>query len=490
MSETAFLQNAIARAHHQLRGGRRNAITYSIGYAVIIGGLMVLAVRADIDDTQEILYGWTIALLALQIGILVLYGGSAVRAAIRRDITTGMIASHRLMPMSGTQAVAGYIIGSCPQPLAVAASNFLLGILIAGPAKISPGDWIAANVVLLVFAACSWVVVACASLVSPRSAGAALVALVMFTISGGVVATLIPAFTVVCSPIVGSTIFGIVMKGASWSPMLHMSITAQIVIASFFFIAATRKYQRDDVVAIPPLLGTLILAVYAGISVLGIRHWSALQPAMWNLAGDVTTPQVIGSIVAGFMLSFIPLISAAWLQEDYRRRRLLSDPALGRRPANSILLAFVAALMLTSIPAMVLPRPELTAFRLTATLVCAAATLIPVAYLLRLIYRTRAGISYLLALWIGLAWITPWVIAFGVLVASGIDDTMRIPLGWARSEFVASFSPIGSLISIWTNSKAAPYLVGLFFQIALAALMAIFYHRLRSSATDLRVPVA
>ncbi len=488
MSDIPFLRNALAWAHHRLRGGRRSAIVQATGFFFIVGGLVVLAVRADPHETRNILYGWMHALLALQVAILLLYGGAAVRNAIRRDATTGMIASHRLMPISGAQAVSGYVLGACPQPLAVGGANLLLGILVAGPARVNPTDWIAANALLALFAACSWVVIACASLVSPKSAGAVLVALIAIALSGGFLLTIVPAFSVICSPLVGSTIFGIVMKGAAWSPDLHLSIMCQFIVTGLFFVAAARKYRRDDVLAVGPLLGMVIVALFVGITLVGIRNWSSLQPMIATIIGDLRPLQVIGSMTAGVMVSMLPIAAGAWLAEEHRRRRILKDPALGRRPVNCVFLAVAAGLLLVLIAGLGMPAGEVSPRRVLSTAVCLVATLVPIAYLLRLIYRTRATVGFLLSLWIALAWVGPWVISFAVLAAYGIDEATRVPVAWSKSEYVAAFSPIGSLISIWTNTEM-PWLTGLIFQAATAGGMALLYHTRRATEADLHVPV-
>lgn len=488
MSDIPVLQNALAWCHYRLRGGGRSAILQSVGFFFVIGALIMLAVRADPSSMQDILYGWMIALLALQIGILVLYGGSAVRNAIRKDVTTGMIASHRLMPISGSQAMIGYIVGACPQPVAVALANFLLGLLIAGPARINPGDWIAANALLGLFAVCSWIAVACASLISAKAAGGVIAAIVLISLSGGFLLTVVPAFTVICSPLVGSTIFGIVMKGAAWSRVLHLSIIGQLVVTAIFFIAGTRKYRRDDVLALGPLLGMAMLIIFVFVSVVGIRNWPALQPTISNFTGEMHHLQVIASMTTGLLLALLPVSAAAWLQEDYRRRRILNDPALGRRPVSTTALAVASGVLVALIAGFAPPSEADWMRRLAYTTVCLVAALVPLSYLLRLTYRVRAGAGFLVSLWIALTWVGPWLVSFGVLMAYGIDEAQRIPLAWERSEYVASFSPIGSLISIWTSSST-PYLVGVIFQVAVAALPALFYHTRRPPAGELYVPV-
>lgn len=487
MNDAPIVQNSLAWVHFRLRGGWRSTLLQSGGFLVAIGGLILLSVRSDPNELKSILYGWVVVLLALQLGILLLYGGSAVRNAVRKDVTTGMIASHRLMPISPWQAVAGYVIGACPQVLALALANLLIGILIAGPGGLSPADWVAANALLLLFAVCSWVVIACASLISAKSAGAVLIAIILIAISGGFLLTLIPAFTVICSPLVGSTVFGIVMRGAAWSDVLHLSIMAQLTVTALCYVAAARRYRRDDVLAFSPPLGMLALAVFATISLLGIRNWASLQPMISQVAGDLKDLQALGSMSAGMLLAFVPISAAAWLQEDYRRRKAFADPALGRKPSNCVLLAIVSAGLIVLIPALTLDAERFN-LRLLSTFACLAVALIPVAYWFRLIYRTRASAGMLLALWIVLTWVGPWVVSFGVLVAHGLDKAVELPDAWGRSELVASFSPVGALISIW-NGNEMRYLPGLAGQAILAAAIALFYHTRPRGAANSHVPV-
>ena len=58
-----------------------------------------------------VLMGWTTGLLGLQGAILGLYGCSVVGNAVRRDISAGLLESHRLMPVSAGTAVLGYVTG-------------------------------------------------------------------------------------------------------------------------------------------------------------------------------------------------------------------------------------------------------------------------------------------------------------------------------------------------------------------------------------------
>jgi hypothetical protein len=287
--------------------------------------------------------------------------------------------------------------------------------------------------------------------------------------------------------VVGSTIFGIVMKGAAWSDVLHLSVIAQLAATSLFFVAAARKYRRDDVPAVSPVLGLIIVGFFVAITLIGIRNWPALQPMISGITGAINSLQALASMILGITIAFLPVGAAAWLQEEYRRRRLLNDSALGRKPLNSVALALLSAVLLAMIPAIALSESSIS--RNGCTLACLAATMVPIAYLLRLTYRVRAGAGLLIALWIVVAWIGPWIVSFGVLVAHGIDDALKVPAAWERGETIASFSPIGALISIWTGTEQR-YVPGLVFQVVIALLMALLYHTRRSDPHEVFVPVA
>src|SRR4051794_10467264 len=91
--------NALAWAHFRQRGGWMRAGTFTVGAMVLLGVLIITSARLNPDEKPRILWGWTTGLLALQAAGLALYGTGRVSGAIRADIQSKLIDSHRLMPL-------------------------------------------------------------------------------------------------------------------------------------------------------------------------------------------------------------------------------------------------------------------------------------------------------------------------------------------------------------------------------------------------------
>jgi hypothetical protein len=487
MTDSPLLNNSMAWVHYRMKGGLRNAFLFAAGYFLIVGGLIVFSVRVDPRAMQSTLQGWMIALLFLQIGILVLYGGGAVRNVIRKDFTTGMIASHRLMPISGTEAMVGYVLGSAAQPVAVAIANLLLGVLVTGPASLNTVDWLKGNALLGLFALCAWIVVAAIAMLSPKSAGGLMAGLMILAVPGSMILVAVPALTAICSPLVGPTIYGLVMKGSPWSPVLHTSTSAQVAVTILFFIAGARKFRRDDVLAVGPILGLVLVAMFSVISIAAILNWRSLQPMLFGMTGRMPELQLISSTIMGLLLAFLPVSAAAWLQESYHRRKRLGDSALGRRPLNFVVVAIVAAALIAMMGRFCSPmgrRPYHPEF---ITFLCLAAALLPIGCVMRWRYRTRSTAATFVCLWIVVAWVGPWLVSAAIVVARGYGEAVRLADAWEQSEFITGFSPIGTIIAVWA-SPDIQLVCGLVFQVVLAAVVFALARRRRDTG-EIIVPV-
>src|SRR5205823_2015798 len=139
--------------------GLRNTLATTVGYTRIISTLIYATVRFNPDNSSRILGAWTLGLLGLQTGILLLFGCMTVGAAVRLDHTSKMIESHRLMPTTATTAILGYVLGAPVQAMSIALANFTIGIIVANSAQVALARWVMANAILLGFAIFIWVIV-------------------------------------------------------------------------------------------------------------------------------------------------------------------------------------------------------------------------------------------------------------------------------------------------------------------------------------------
>src|SRR3954471_3533637 len=137
----------------------RNMVATTIGYTLLMSAIILATVRYNPLATSRILSAWTLGLLGLQTGILLLFGCMTVGAAVRLDHTSKMIESHRLMPTSAASAIVGYVLGAPCQALSMALANFVIGAIVANSAQVTLTRWAMANAILLGFVIFIWVVV-------------------------------------------------------------------------------------------------------------------------------------------------------------------------------------------------------------------------------------------------------------------------------------------------------------------------------------------
>src|ERR1700683_5871684 len=94
-----YFDNAIAWAQFRIKGGWKNLLTVSLGYAALIAVGVSLAYQSGHtpSDRRDIMEGASLMLLVAQVIILLLLGSMAVGGAIRNDLHNRQIESHRLV---------------------------------------------------------------------------------------------------------------------------------------------------------------------------------------------------------------------------------------------------------------------------------------------------------------------------------------------------------------------------------------------------------
>jgi len=438
--------NALAWSHFHLRGGWTRSLTFTGATMAILAMLIITSARLNPNDGGRTLFGWTTGLLTLQAVCMTLYGSGRVSAAIRQDLQSRMIDSHRLMPLPPMHAVAGYIMGAAGQPIVFAVGVFLIGGLTAGAAGVDLSRWAFANAILLAFSAFVWVVCAYAAF-GARLGGAMLFfPLAIPYMSQGGALTLWPGMTVLLSPVIGNSIFDLRTTGIVLPATYAIAFAAQAYFATILFIAASRKYRRAGEVGIDTLLGLCLLAGWVAVTCVGLREWEDFRPRGWSPVSVSETAQIVGSMVAGLLIA-LPAISANVLERlAWRRHEVLRDPAPLRRPIPIALVIAVAAGLLLLIPFAAPHQAELIKKSLVLRSgACVVMALLGIYFLFELLYRAgrRAGIAVFL--WMLLAWGGP--------IAA---DLVRYRLGdMGESEFIAGFStcsPVGALIVLWGGS--------------------------------------
>jgi hypothetical protein len=476
--------NALAWGQFHLRGGWPRFWGFASFYAIAVGSLMGLAIVAGNASAGAFKY----ALIGVQAGVLVLFIGARVGNAIRQDLTSRMIESHRLMPLSPSQAVLGYLLGPAAHPLALVAANMVLGLFLSAVGGTPAALWLTANAVLLEFAAFTTIALAFGAFAGKGSSAAVWVGFFVSMYSFAAVGFILPAVNVLASPLAGHTVFNLGVTGGEAAAFYAPAAAFHVWIGGVFFLGACRRYRRDDRLALGWDLGLALLAGWIATSAYAIRRWEDYRPGMMREELARADVQFLGSLAAAMLLAIIPLKGAAFVAADFEARRKLADPSLRRRPLPPMVIALAAAalgLLLAMVPLTELPsradapsaswRAAGDAVARTALVLVAFFT--STLYLLRLLYRLGRDprFSWIIA-WVALTWLLP----LGA-------DTLRWYMTDTHADVlqtISTLSPIGALIKVWTG-RPADTTVGLIFQLLLAGtLMAVFHAYGRRAAAQ------
>ncbi len=432
--------NAISWAAIRLQGGWKNILLTAAGYAAFVVVVVMTAAQIATIPLAVLMYNLLVALLAVQGGWLLLFASSRIQASVRRDISNGMIESHRLMPLPPTHAVAGYLLGPTAQPMSLVAATFLVGCFVAHAAAVALPRWLVANLLLLELAAVVWVAVGTSAL---HNAQAAFLAVFVVTpsIMNGNVAHVLPGAILLIPPITGKTIFQ--MQGQL--DRVHViGFALHAVIAAVFVRAAARRYVRSDAPAMTALMGLMLLACWSVASIVAMRLWDEVRPTAWGWgAKDPSGVTVICTIVVGMLLAVAPLTQAvrpsAVTGGRDRSWRLILTP----------LAVLLLAIGLTILPATFAPAAIDQMNRQRAlhhTAIAVASVGLSVCLLARAFYLHGVGAWLAIAIWLVLTCVGP--IAYDAGHHALLGDGSEFRLG-----AISDLSPVGALHAAWIRGQ-------------------------------------
>ncbi len=460
--------NAITWAQFQLRGGWRNILPVSGAYAVIIGVLIVVSMRIDPTAASQALAGWTMGIFALQIATLVLFGSAAINRTARREFTSRMIESHRLMPLPPVDAVLGYLVGSQSQVLAIAVVNLALGSFTTALSGLGVGleDWLLANAILGCFALCGWLVILLLALISRAGFTFIAIFLTVCVIGHQGIPGMFPGLTLLFTPVTGNTLFAMLTPVAPPPPAYLIPLAAQAFLAAVCFLAATRKYTREDIPAFSPALGLLVLFIWAYVSLVGITDWDTYRPRALDAEELGDSVAVVTAVLVAMFLAIVPVASAAWSHVLWHRHQRLRDPAPMKRPAPGLPLVIAASALVVLIPAVVSREDGVSTLGLVCIGFSCVAFLVGVDYLLRLCYTIETSPTWLVLLRIFLTWSVPLILD---LVRVSLTNLSHLDHPFSA---ITGASPLGTLILAWQQSDWHIHMVpGVVVQFLLAAAM-------------------
>ena len=219
-------------------------------------------------------------LFVIEAFLLVVVGALRVAGCIRIDITTGMIESHRLMPLAPSRAVLGYLFGTTSHVISLVLLNMLIMAAVAPMAVVSLDNFVIAQMVLALFALLTWTFAAVGTMLFKQA-----LPLLMFGLIGGKLRParscgnggILPGISILASPFLGETIFNLSGGRVVMRAAYPLAFAAQMrTFSLIFFLAACRRAYRDAHACVAfsgCRSGRGFVGVWGLLSTLGIRVW-------------------------------------------------------------------------------------------------------------------------------------------------------------------------------------------------------------------------
>jgi hypothetical protein len=484
---TAILDNPIGWAQFRLVGGWKNLILTCLAYAAIFGGLMFGFARAQSlhVNPANMFMAFAELFLGLQVLALLIYGSLRVGMAVRSDVKSGVIESHRLMPVSSPSAVLGYLLGAPIQALSLFVVNLLLGAVATSGAGLPLDSWMLSNAILLVFALFIWMIILFFSFrIGPLIIAMIFGLLIVLSImAGNESLILVPAANLLASPLIGHTIFDPRHRPAV-DAVPAAAMFAQLFIAGLYFIAAGRRYRDDEAVGFDPTLGLLLLTAWVALCITGAGFLDELRPYARYYAPRPEAQFVISFAIA-LLLAMLPVASAVRADAHDRHTRRWSVPPLVVALISAVIslgmLYTILSLVSLRIPVLRTATGIVSGFPVTGpdhlriavlrTAIVALAFLISVRYLLGIARRRKLWPRRILFGWLILTWSLPMLLE-AFRQAWTVDDVEP------HLSQLAMCSPVVEVFQNWSTDPSihSARFQGLAVQCGLAVLLIITYY--------------
>jgi hypothetical protein len=477
--------NAIAWATIRLRGTWKSYAYTTGGYALIIG--MVFAYFAHMTGviSQRMMLGLPTILLFLQVLFLLFIGATAIAASIRRDLTNGLIASHRLMPVAPASAVIGYVLGPTLQVSLMAGVNVVAGCAASALGGLDVGAWLAANAMIALLVVFLWVFVAFTSFLGKNVFGAVIGVLFASAGGGGFLLALVPALAMTCTPILSALLESVTRASSiRLNVGVGYAVVAQFVFGAIFFVGAMRRYRRDDIPALGTRLSFLLLGAWVVASIVAVMQWNLFSTFNTRRGQDISiTVQCVAATISSILVALVAVSASAKASTEWTRSVVTTGFAPSSRSVPPPILALLAAAMIFAMALGLRPQhaagdvglfdPDFASLQSRGSIlfalrvaVVAAIYLLSISYLLRILFRAATKPFLLIAIWTGLTWLIP----FGFDAARDAASTAI-----NQHAFFARWSPVGELWEIWSHPDRTS-IEGIVVQLLIAAVPAALFY--------------
>lgn len=488
MNDALDSVNPIVWVQFRLLGGGRRLAWIC---AICVGGFAVAASalwRITGGTNFAAFCGNSLNVVGIMLAAMLVIGGAnAVHRAVRKDQTTRMLESHRLSPLTGVQALIGYLIGPCIQILVLFAFGTFIGAYLAYVAKVPVGSWIVAAAYLLVAAVMVWSLSLVHALSTSRGGNPILALILVSAFGGFAVISTVPGLALLLGVNVwmfaAAQVTGI--GGGGLPAHLLAAFAAEAAITAFWWFAIVRKFRRPDRPPFEIAAGIAFFILTLIISVVGFVLRAGLQTT-----GDIAAPglAVIATILLAMLVALVPLYGAEFVRAAGRRNARRA----GVFEHPFVMVALLTAMIVGSCALMLtvsrgtdgagddIARPTARDWAVVAFVTL--AWLIGSAGVLRILLAIRyRAVIMPMALWTFVLWgIPPFIEQIRRFGASLATDEEPV---WSA---LLTCSPAGALVAQWNDMNLALW-PGLTFQ-AVAALAALGFGqrmmRIRRAALD------
>jgi hypothetical protein len=447
---------AIGMAHFQISGGWKIMVAILAAYALIAGVIIgLIAYNTGWPLPADAARGLFLFTLIIESLLLVSIGTLRVGNCIRLDVASGLIESHRLMPIPAWRAVAGYLFGTTHQIFAITLINIAVLVLCAGPAGVTAAELVTGQVVLAFFSLFCWSFAAMGSMMIRQMLPLLVLAFIFGTIGSMALRTygILPGLSVLTSPLLGSTIFPMPVRGfmgATPQAFYGMALFAQVAFSALFFVGTCRRYRGTFLTTLNIGQALVLGLVWNLLSIFAIWNWDLFR---FNDQQPGPPEQITATLIvsAGFLI--VPVHALA----EWRRRNPMR--------AGTILAVLVAAALIAASPSLSVRFAPWNCAITFLVMAAHALTLYALFRALRLFSATTVAIGTFA--WLVLIWIGPLiaeVIRWNIFPAENGENTLGL---------LSMFSPVGLLGCIWNQPQPHSPLPGLLFQWLLPVPLAL-----------------
>lgn len=455
-----------------LLGGPRRLLALTGVYAGAMLAGNVLIYRSIMNEISLGAFadGSLAVTLMIQSGLFLLGGCGAIKKAIHRDFTSDMITSHRNSAMTGQIAVVGYLTGSTLTVLSLSVVNLVAMTLLAMIGGHPPYGPLVIFGMLGCLTLFLWMMAILAGL-SSRGAFSIAGVVAVFALFANVQSLVMihPGLSLILSY---APIYTLMRAGPSTTLDLSVlvSMAAQITLALILFLAAARKFQRDDVAAFSPPLANLLLAVVALVTAVGLRFYGDSLMTLLRAESE-RSAQVVTSLASLSLLAMLPSAVAARRSAQWQKRKAIDPQYQEPMPRHWIEAPLLSTLIVFFILLVVAGNRIYDEFEfnrihrhlLLATVLAFVLSLLPMAGMMRFGYSITQRVGIVGALLLALLWAGPPL----------VDLALEAMLHRAHSEpksWVFGASPIGAWIIIFGDVNA-PLWPGIAIQGAISLVL-------------------